>query len=257
MNDAPPPPLTPQSSPPSSPDPYRAPHYQPQPQGPTSGSGKKWLFGCGCGCLGLLLLFAIGSYFAYNKIKTVAAELINEYTAPTAVKVEIPPLSPAQIDQAVTKFSAFQAALASGGDTEPLVLSGQDINALIQNHVSFKPFTDRANVTVEENTLRSQVSVNLEDLGIPVPFIADAVEGKYFNGVATFSPGMLAGRPALYIEDLEVNGMAMPEQFMSEFRKTNLLEEALKNSEFAAAIEKIEDIRIEDGALTIIPKSNP
>ena len=68
---------------------------------------------------------------------------------------------------------------------------------------------------------------------------------------------MVAGRPTLYIEDLEVNGMAIPEQFMSEFRKTNLLEEALKNSEFATAIEKIEDIRIKDGVLTIIPKSNP
>ncbi|NLT70685.1 MAG: hypothetical protein GXX91_08315 [Verrucomicrobiaceae bacterium] len=255
MNDAPPP-LTPQSSPQPAPDPYRAPQYQPQPQAPKSSTGK-WLFGCGCGCLGLLLLLVIGVYFAVSKLKTAATELVANYTAAAPVKVEIPPISPAQVDQAVEKFSAFQASLSGGGEAEPLVLSGQDINALIQNHVSFKPLTDRASVTVEGSTLRSQVSVNLEDLDIPVPFLADAVAGKYFNGVATFTPGMVAGRPALYIEDLKVNGMAIPEQVMSEFRKTNLLEEALKNSEFATAIEKIEDIRVKDGVLTIVPKSQP
>lgn len=256
MNDAPPP-LTPSSSPQPAPDPYRAPHQPPQPQASKSGTGK-WLFGCGCGCLGLLLLLVIGVYFAFSKLKTAATELVANYTAAAPVKVEIPPISQAQVDQAVEKFSAFQAGLAGTGEAEPLVLSGQDINALIQNHVSFKPLTDRASVTVEGNTLRSQVSVNLEDLDIPVPFIADIVEDKYFNGVATFTPGMVAGRPALYIEDLEVNGMPLPEQFMSELRKTNFLEEALKkNSEFASTIEKIEDIRVKDGVLTIIPKSNP
>ena len=169
----------------------------------------------------------------------------------------IPQLSQDQIDQSVEKFSAFQAGLADGTEPVTLVLSGQDINALIQSHPTFKPLADRASVTVEEDRLRSQVSLSLEELDIPIPFIAEAVKGKYFNGIATFSVGMTAGRPALYIEGLEVNDAAIPAEFMSEISKQNFLEDAGKDPEFAKLIEMIEDIRIENGELRIVPKAAP
>lgn len=253
MNDAPPP-LTP-----SSPIPYQPQQYQQSPPAgaSNSGSGKKWLFGCGCGCLGLILLLSIGSYFAYTKIQEVAATAIAEYTASEPVAVEIPQLSQDQIDQSVEKFSAFQAGLADGAEPVTLVLSGQDINALIQSHPTFKPLADRASVTVVEDRLRSQVSLSLEELDIPIPFIADIVKGKYFNGVATFSIGMTAGRPALYIDGLEVNDAAIPAEFMSEISKQNFLEDAGKDPEISAMIDRIEDIRIENGVLTIVPKVVP
>ncbi|MDP4584449.1 MAG: hypothetical protein NWR21_07155 [Verrucomicrobiales bacterium] len=253
MNDAPPP-LTPSSS-----NPYQPQQYQQAPPAgtPNSGSGKKWLFGCGCGCLGLILILSIGGYFAYIKIQEVAATAIAEYTATESVAVEIPQLSQDQIDQSVEKFSAFQAGLADGTEPVTLVLSGQDINALIQSHPTFKPLADRASVTVEEDRLRSQVSLSLEELDIPIPFIAEAVKGKYFNGIATFSVGMTAGRPALYIEGLEVNDAAIPAEFMSEISKQNFLEDAGKDPEFAKLIEMIEDIRIENGELRIVPKAAP
>lgn len=253
MNDAPPP-LTPSSS-----NPYQPQQYQQAPPAGTSnsGSGKKWLFGCGCGCLGLILILSIGVYFAYIKIQEVAATAIAEYTATESVAVEIPQLSQDQIDHSVEKFSAFQAGLADGTEPVTLVLSGQDINALIQSHPTFKPLADRASVTVEEDRLRSQVSLSLEELDIPIPFIAEAVKGKYFNGIATFSVGMTAGRPALYIEGLEVNDAAIPAEFMSEISKQNFLEDAGKDPEFAKLIEMIEDIRIENGELRIVPKAAP
>ena len=253
MNDAPPP-LTPSSS-----NPYQPQQYQQAPPAgtPNSGSGKKWLFGCGCGCLGLILILSIGGYFAYIKIQEVAATAIAEYTATESVAVEIPQLSQDQIDQSVEKFSAFQAGLADGTEPVTLVLSGQDINALIQSHPTFKPLADRASVTVEEDRLRSQVSLSLEELDIPIPFIAEAVKGKYFNGIATFSVVMTAGRPALYIEGLEVNDAAIPAEFMSEISKQNFLEDAGKDPEFAKLIEMIEDIRIENGELRIVPKAAP
>ena len=203
------------------------------------------------------MILSIGGYFAYIKIQEVAATAIAEYTATESVAVAIPQLSQDQIDQSVEKFSAFQAGLADGTEPVTLVLSGQDINALIQSHPTFKPLADRASVTVEEDRLRSQVSLSLEELDIPIPFIAEAVKGKYFNGIATFSVGMTAGRPALYIEGLEVNDAAIPAEFMSEISKQNFLEDAGKDPEFAKLIEMIEDIRIENGELRIVPKAAP
>ena len=68
---------------------------------------------------------------------------------------------------------------------------------------------------------------------------------------------MTAGRPALYIEGLEVNDAAIPAEFMSEISKQNFLEDAGKDPEFAKLIEMIEDIRIENGELRIVPKAAP
>jgi hypothetical protein len=252
MNDTPPP-LAPPSSPsPLSPEPYRV-----HPEASASGSGGKWLFGCGCGCLVALLLFAIGSYFAYTKVREVAADLVAEYSANEPVPVEITPLSDSQIDQSLAKFSAFEAGMDGSADPVPLVLTGQDINALIQAHPSFEALAGRASVTVEGNTLRSRLSLNLGELDIPIPFLAEAVEGRYFNGVATFSLGMAVGRPALYIERLEVNGAEIPAEIMGEISKQNLLEELVKEPQFAAMVEKIEDIRIAKDELTIVPKGLP
>ena len=44
---------------------------------------------------------------------------------------------------------------------------------------------------------------------------------------------------------------------MSEISKQNFLEDAGKDPEFAKLIEMIEDIRIENGELRIVPKAAP
>jgi len=199
---------------------------------------------------------ALGGYFFYSFVKTKATEVVAGYTTTEPVKVEVPELSQAQIDAAKAKFDAFQAGL-NGGELVPLILSGDDINALILNHPSFSALAERASVSLEDDQLRSKVSLNLDELEIPVKFIADAVKGKYLNGEATLALGMAVGRPALYIEGLEVNGAVIPEEFMTEFRKKNLFEDALKDPKAAAFFERIEDLKIENGELIIVPKPAP
>ena len=249
MNDAPPP-LTPASP--------QTPYQQPQPQAspPGTGSGGKWALACGLGCLALIVIAAVGSYFVYGFVKSKATEVVAGFTTTEAVKVEMPELSQAQIDAAQAKYDAFTAGMG-GGELVPLVLTGDDINALIIKHPSFSALRDRASVTIEDDKLRSQVSVNLDELEIPVKFIADAVKGKYFNGEATFALGMAVGRPVLYIEGLEVNGAVIPEEFMKELRKENLLEKAVKDPDSAAFFERIEDLKIENGELIVVPKAAP
>ncbi|MBU6180125.1 MAG: hypothetical protein KGR69_10700, partial [Verrucomicrobia bacterium] len=85
----------------------------------------------------------------------------------------------------------------------------------------------------------------------------DLLKDKYFNGDVSLKLGMAAGRPSLYLENLSVNGTAIPEMFMSEMRNQNLLEEAMKNPDAAKLFEGIEEIRIENGELLIVPKAAP
>src|SRR5690606_352161 len=97
----------------------------------------------------------------------------------------------------------------------------------------------------------------IDDLPLPRGAIADMLKGKYFNGEVEVKMGMVAGRPALYLESLSVNGSPVPEMFMSGLRSQNLLEEALKNPEARAAFDKIEEIRVEGGRLVVVPKASP
>ena len=248
MNDAPPP-LTP-SSPQS---PYQQPQYQAPPK---SGSGGKWALGCGLGCFALLIVAAIVGYFAFSSFKKMASGVVEGYTAIEAAEIEVPQVPQDLVDGAAAKFNAFKSGV-EGGTPVPLELTGDEINALIFNHPNFKALAGKANVSIDGNVLSSRVSVNLDDLEIPVKFLADAAKGRYFNGEASFTLGMAVGRPVLYIEGLAVNGNKIPDEFLQELRKKNLFEEAGDSPEMKAALEKIEDMRIENGQLIIVPKAAP
>ncbi len=250
MNDAPPP-LLPSSPAPNSPLPIN--------QAPvTSGSGGgKCAASCGLGCLLLAVILGVAGYFGFNTLKRVVSEGIASYTSSEAEPIQVPLGSQVEIDSAIEKFNAFVAGISGGSDRVPLSLTADEINLLIFNHPSFSPLNGRANVSIEENQLRSKVSVNLDELDIPVKFISEAVKGKYFNGEATLSLGMALGRPTLYIEGLEVNGAAIPGPVVQELRKTNLFEEAGNNPEITEFFEKIEDMKIENGRLIFTPKAAP
>lgn len=248
MNDTPPPlnPSSPQS-------PYQQSYHQAP---PSSGSGGKWALGCGLGCLALVIVLAIGGFFAFSSFKKMASGMVEGYTATEAAEIEVPEVSQGLIDGATEKFNAFKSGV-EGGNPVPLALSGEEINALIFNHPNFSPLAGKANVSIDGDVLSSRVSVNLDDLEIPVKFLADAAKGRYFNGEASFTLGMAVGRPVLYIEGLAVNGNQIPDEFLQELRKKNLFEEAGDNPEVKAALEKIEDMRIENGQLIIVPKATP
>ncbi len=247
MNDAPPP-L------------YSAPQqpqvvYQTAP--PPRRSGCGWGAGCGLGCLLAVVACVVIVIVAVVGVKNWVESTVNTYTASSAVPVEAPVASPAQIDAATEKFNAFAVGMNGGGQPVPLRLTGEELNLLLWNHPAFEAIAGKANIAIEGDQLRSQVSINFNDLNLPEGFAADLLKDKYFNGDVTLKLGMAAGRPSLYLESLSVNGTAVPEMFMSEMRKQNLLEEAMNNPDAAKLFEGLDEIRIENGELLIVPKAAP
>jgi hypothetical protein len=243
MNDVPP--LLPASvSDPASPPPVK------------SGSGGKWAMGCGLGCLSLTVIGLLAGWMAFTAIKEKAGDMVGSFASDEPVTIETPEVTPVQIDEAVAKFETFRKGMEADGAPVPISLNENELNALIFHHPSLQNLAGKGNISIVEDQLKSQVSVNLDDFDIPVKFIADAVKGKYFNGYVTLSLGMAAGRPSLYIEELEVNGNMIPQEFMSELGRKNLLEDIQKDEEISSFFEKIEDIRIEGGELRITPKTS-
>lgn len=193
--------------------------------------------------------------FGVVAAKNYFGKMVNEYTATEYVPIAAPQASPEQVASAVEKFDSFSQGMAAGGSPVPLTLTGEELNLVLWNHPNFATVAGKANVEIEGDVLTSEVSLNFDELPVPEGFVADALKGKFFNGEISLKLGMAAGQPVLYMEGLSVNGNAVPDAFMTGMKSQNLLKDAAKNPEATAFFDRIEDLRVEDGKLIIVPKA--
>ncbi len=247
MNDDTPPPLTP-SSPVTGPTGDGG--------GNDGRNGKKIALGCSLGCLVSLVVTVVVGYFVFIGIKNKAADAVASYTSSQPVEIVEPATPEAEVTDAIVRFDKFRAALSAGEATEPLLLSESDINALLFHHSLFKKAAGKGIVSIEDNKLKSKVSIDFDELNIPFEFLAETVKGRHFNGVATVSIGMKGGRPELYIEDLVYNGAPVPQVLTDMIRQEDPMKTLEENPAVKVFIEGVEDIRIEYNQLKITPKAS-
>lgn len=232
---------------------------QPQPHSyaQNTGSGKKTAAGCGIGCLVVLVVGVILSVIGGRFVKGKITDVIDTYTADEAVEIVAPEIAEPVRDDAMARFDTFRTAMATNNPAEPLVLSEEDINSLIFHHPSFDALKGSAIVSIEDNLLNAEVSFDLDSWDIPIEFLADAVKGKFFNGDITLSVGMVASRPALFVEDLSVGGIQFPSMYLEELRKENLLKDVQSEPELRKIFDKVRELKIENNQLVIVPANTP
>lgn len=244
MSDTPPP-LFPESN------------QQPAPAGtvapPDSGSGKKTAACCGIGCLVTLVVAVLLVVFGISFVKKTLGELAEEYTSDQPVEIVVPTIPAPQIEEASRRYDAFKEAMAEGTANGPLVLSETDLNALILHHPDFSGISKSASARMENDLLTVQTSFDLDTIPIPFPFLAERVKGKFFNGEVTLRFGEVAGRPALYIDDLAVGDQPIPRVVIDSMKTENLLKEIQSDPEMKKLFEKVGGIAIENNNLVITP----
>src|SRR5262249_41226065 len=128
----------------------------------------------------IAVALAVGFYLLYRWV----GQFVDEYTATVPrelPKVEIPDEHRQTLNERV---EAFRKAIDAGAATEPLVLDGSDINALIEEYTDFK---GKVFVTIEGDKLKGQVSIPLESIGLPM------VSGRFLNGEAEFKASLEGG----------------------------------------------------------------
>ena len=147
----------------------------------------------------------------------------------------------------VERFKAFRQAVNDGTATEPLVLSGDDLNALVEEVPKLK---GRVFFASGGEKVKGQVSIPLADF-IDTGLTRD----RYLNGQAEFKASLSDGVLVVTIDSLEVNGKQPPEQLMSDLRKKNLAKDAYENPENAEMIRRFESIQIKDGTIILTPRA--
>jgi len=211
------------------------------------GSGMKTCMLVGCSLV--FVLFVIVGVFVYIGVKGVFDKYVEKYTDVQARDLPRVTLSEEAIEAVIERADKFAEGVKGDRLTEPLVLSSDDINALIQHHPNWKGLSDKVYVSLEEDKIQGEVSIPLEEM-------SSMLKGRYLNASAVFTVSLMNGRLLVFLDSAEVKGQPIPEPFMQEMRKENLAKNVASDPNMGPVIEKLESIEVIDGKLTIRAKGS-
>jgi hypothetical protein len=199
--------------------------------------------------LALLVMIALGLvlYVAYRGL----SRLVDQYTATVPVELPRVDASEARRQSLRSSVDEFRKALEEGKATEALVLSADDINALIDQDENWK---GKLYVAIERGKIKGKVSVPLEDLSTGLEQIGiSMLRGRFLNGEVGFNVSFDNGVLVVAFDKIEVNGKPLPEELMSELRKENLAKDAYDDPKSVAVLRRLEAVEITDDKLIIKP----
>jgi hypothetical protein len=223
---------------------YNAPKFTPEPPVLPKQHGC-FFYGCIiASILAVLFVILLGviMFFAWRFFMGV----VNDYTSTTPR--ELPKLEmPDEQRQTVKKrFDDFRQAVNDGKPTDTLVLTSDDINALIEEDPDLR---GRAHVKIEGDEVKGEISLPLDNVGL---------KGRYLNGEAEVKASLTNGVLIVTLDSVEVNGKKVPEQLMQQFRQQNLVQNFYKDQKNAEMMRRLEKLEIKDGKITlkVLPKSD-
>ncbi len=198
-------------------------------------------------CITFAVLVLLGCLAVFLTVRFIKGQ-IAAYTdsAPMSLpKVEMSDADYKRLDQRVKSFAdAIEAGKAGG----PLVLTEQDVNALLVKSANAAELADKVHVSLSGSEVKGQVSIPLNGLG----WIG---KGRYLNGEAAFKVSLDNGVLIVTAKEIKVKGKALPEKFMSQLRQENLAQDAYKNPKNAETIRKLDAIEVKDGRVIITPRN--
>lgn len=205
------------------------------------------------GCLVVIVILIIGGYFICQFVKGQITTLVEEYADVEPLEFPQPTASDSETSALIARVDDFKRAVMAGEPAEPLVLTSDEINQLIYYHPDWSMLKGKANIEIEGERIEASISFPLEDLGAFGEFLGFGKD-RYLNGSAVFSIELRQGRLLVFLDSVEVRGEPLPESFIQQLRSKNWAEDAFKDGELAALIEKLESVTVENGRLYIVPK---
>lgn len=234
---------------------YQSPQSnQPYVEKENTNTGAKIATGCGIGCLAMVVVASVVAYLGYRALDAK----INEFAemAPTEpLEIEYPMAEPEQVDQVIQRYDSFTDAISNSRNSPPLVLSADEINILIKQHPDFSFLSGRSMVEIENNQISSTVTINADALPVEIPIFSKAFRGRYINGKATVDFSVTDGKAELYLLDFKFGEHSLPSEVIDQLKNGNLLEDAESDEEFKKLFENLEELKVQDNRLHLVPKS--
>jgi len=168
--------------------------------------------------------------------------LIGNYTSEAPAAIALADVRAEDRQALRDKWSRFFGDLQSQRPTAPLTMSPPEINAFISMIPQLK---DRVHVGIEDNLLRAEFAVPLEDLGW---------KGRYANGIM-LGKVQLGGDGLAEVElvSATLNGKPLPKWLLSQVHKQeglNIVQRVLRDAKIGRHLKSIE---IKDQMLVFNP----
>lgn len=194
-------------------------------------------YGClGLAVAGLLCLAAVtGAYFWAKRV-------LNTYTSTTPAPLEKVEYPAAQMDELKGRLQAFKKALDDGKESAELVLTADDLNALISREPQLK---GKLFVRIDDDKLKGEISMPLPDIGVL------KLKGRYLNGTAAFRVVLSAGLLDVRLDEVLVEKKPLPAVILKELKAQNLAQQYQADPRIVADIAKFESIQITNGGVCL------
>ena len=176
--------------------------------------------------------------------------MLNKYTDTQPMPLPQVSIAPAALDQLLRRVEDFRDDLRAGRTPAQLVLSANEVNALIQHDPELKAINGKFYVLISGDKLKAQVSLPMEDLGL------QRFRGRYLNGTASLGVALHNGILYLFAEDFVAKGKPIPAGYMDVIRRQNLAAPANENARASVAMNLLKSIEIKNGQLIVTPKNN-
>ena len=203
-----------------------------------------FFYGCVIASVLAVLLIIALAVLAFVGMRFFSG-LVEEWTSPAPAELPRVQVSDEERKSVRERVDAFRKALEEGTAADPLVLTSDNLNALIEENPDFR---GTVFARVEGDKLKAQISIPLDKLKIGM------LKGRYLNGEAELKASLRDGILVVTLETLEVNGKRPPEKFLAELRKQNLAKDAYDNPKNAEMIRRFESLEIKDGTIILKPR---
>ena len=214
---------------------------EPKPE-PSNGGGSGYscfLYGCLIAFLAMVVLAVVGGVVSYRFVTGT----LEQYTADAPADLPKVTVSKEELAAIEDRVEVFQETIKEGGTPTDLVLTADEINALISKD---EALNGRVYVTIQEGQVSGELS-------IPMDFMPLG-KGRYFNASATFDVSLDDGVLIVTLAGAEVKGKEVPPQVIEAMSKENLAKEVYKNPEAARSLRRFESLTIEDDRIVLKPR---
>lgn len=212
---------------------------------PQKSSRRGCLFWAGIVAVFLFFCALLAGYAAYSYFK----HLVYEFTETKPIEMPVVQMSGTEITNLQQRVEKFDKAIDANKPAEPLILTADEINALIAHETQTNPNPVHLYFSFNDDHVQAKLSLPTDGFGLKI------LRGRYFNGSGDFAVSLHDGRLSLNIKSLSVKGKPLPERFLQPLRQENFADAWTNDVEFNQTVAKLKEIKIENGTLHVIPKT--
>ena len=216
------------------------------PQGSLPGDGTPnrsrlgcLFYGCAIPLMAFLILMVIASFLGFRFLKGQ----LQKFTSDEPAALPVVEMSAEELAEVETRVNDFKESLEEGESSTDLVLTADEINALINSQPQLK---GRLFVTIKDGRIAGDVS-------IPTDFLPGG-KGRFFNASGTFDVTLENGVLIVTLASATVQGNPVPAEFIEQMRGENLARDAYNDPEVAETLRKFESLTIVDDKIILTPR---